>query len=259
MCLLRELWPAGKKTHKKLSTKSEEAAHSQSAVNTARCTGWWEEKCLLLPKNSSFLDKWKWQWRHCLAERPCKEVILADGVKYYMEMEDISCFLGFDLTRQRERLRPRLSRTGGLPNFDHSGKYPCTVILSSVTLSEAMCAAIRLPPLAFSHPYPFYYLIFFPQFFFLSLVCLQAPSIFPSRRSSAAVHWDGQMGSRERDAGFRARAFPWTSGGLAAEPLFSLTMRKCASQTGTVNLRGIAITGICLMIDCPIHLVSRWP
>lgn len=179
-----------------------------------------------------------------------------------MEMEDISCFLGFDLTRQRERLRLCLSRTGGLPNFDHSGKYPCTVILSSVTLSEVMCAAIRPVPVpAPPHSYPFYYLIFPPFFFFLSLVCLQAPSIFPSRRSSAAVHWDGQMGSRERDAGFRARVFPWTSGGLAAEPLFSasLTMRKCTSQTGTVNLRGITITGICSVIDCPIHSVSWWP
>lgn len=86
-----------------------------------------------------------------------------------MEMEGISCFQGFDLNRRRERLRLCSSRTGGLPNFDHSGKYPCTVILSSVTLSEAMCAAIRLPPtLALSHPDLFYYLIFSPIFFFVS-------------------------------------------------------------------------------------------
>lgn len=37
-----------------------------------------------------------------------------------------------------------LSRAGRLPNFDHCGKYPCSIISSSVTLSEAMRTAIHL-------------------------------------------------------------------------------------------------------------------
>lgn len=176
-------------------------------------------------------NKWKIQLKHCFVLRRFKSGFLAYWVKYYIAMEGISCCLDFDPIHQSDWLGVYLCCAGSLPNFDHCGKQPCSIIPSSVILSEAMWAAIHLS----LTPFP---VLFVPS------VRLLPPSIFPSRPSSASAGRDRQMGNGGRGVGLSVPAFlqlqeVWQQSNFSVRP----TTRKHISQTGTVNLECMALTG----------------
>lgn len=59
-------------------------------------------------------------------------------------MEGVSYCLDFDPIHQSDWLGVYLGCAESLHNFDHCGKKPCSIIPSSVILSEAMWATIHL-------------------------------------------------------------------------------------------------------------------
>ncbi|KAK9517802.1 hypothetical protein VZT92_023144 [Zoarces viviparus] len=110
-------------------------------------------------------------------------------------MEGISCCLDFDPIYQSDWLGVYLGCAGSLPNFDHCGEKPCSIIPSSVILSEAMWAAIHLS------------LTRSPALSESSARSLP-PSIFPWRPSPASSHRDGQTANRGREVVFWVPGFP---------------------------------------------------
>lgn len=73
-------------------------------------------------KNCSFSTNGIGNWSIALQWGDLSWGILAYWVKYYIEMQGISCYLDFDPIHQSDWLGVYLGCAGRLPNFDHCGK-----------------------------------------------------------------------------------------------------------------------------------------